>query len=142
MDLTRRVSGTEVTLGVKAFDEASGTRVATGELVAAHVWHCSLSLPPVTAGGTANEPIEAIGGARSRVSSWPRWGSPSLRARPGAGGWESTTGRASTGDHIHVAVVLVREDGTNASTHNDYIRASRVVAELEQCYGLQVVVGA
>ena len=45
------------------------------------------------------------------------------------------------GDHIHLAVNLVREDGTKASTHNDYKRASVAVAELEGRHGLEVVAG-
>lgn len=142
MDLPWRVSGTEVTLGVKAFDEASGTRVATGERVPAHVWHCSLSLPPAAADGTVNEPLED-----------ERWGAIARDFVEELGFTESS-GKAACrwvavhhgqsvngGDHIHVAVALVREDGTKASTHNDYKRASRVVAELEQRYGLEVVAG-
>lgn len=47
---------------------------------------------------------------------------------------------AQGGDHIHIAVVLVREDGTRASTtHNDYRTASAAAARLERKYGLEVV---
>jgi hypothetical protein len=40
----------------------------------------------------------------------------------------------STGgnDHIHIAVNLVREDGTKASIHNDYARAQSIALELEE----------
>jgi hypothetical protein len=40
-------------------------------------------------------------------------------------------------DHIHIAVSLVREDGTKASTHGDYKRAQKTCRELETKYGLE-----
>ncbi|MFC8681510.1 relaxase/mobilization nuclease domain-containing protein [Microbacterium ureisolvens] len=40
-------------------------------------------------------------------------------------------------DHIHIAVNLVREDGTKASTHNDFQRAQSVTRALEVKYGLE-----
>ena len=39
--------------------------------------------------------------------------------------------------HIHLAVSLVREDGTKASTHGDYKRAQQTCRELEVKYGLE-----
>jgi hypothetical protein len=39
--------------------------------------------------------------------------------------------------HIHIAVSLVREDGTKASTHGDYKRAQQTCRELEVKYGLE-----
>nr|WP_307857179.1 relaxase/mobilization nuclease domain-containing protein [Pseudarthrobacter albicanus] len=38
--------------------------------------------------------------------------------------------------HIHLAVSLVREDGTKASTHGDYKKAQQTCRELEVKYGL------
>ncbi|GMA33646.1 relaxase/mobilization nuclease domain-containing protein [Litorihabitans aurantiacus] len=40
-------------------------------------------------------------------------------------------------DHVHIAVSLVREDGTKASTHRDYSRAQKVARTLEERYGLE-----
>jgi hypothetical protein len=40
-------------------------------------------------------------------------------------------------DHVHLAVSLVREDGTKASTHNDFQRAMSAVRELEHAHGLK-----
>jgi hypothetical protein len=39
--------------------------------------------------------------------------------------------------HIHLAVSLVREDGTKASTHGDYKKAQQTCRELEVKYGLE-----
>lgn len=40
-------------------------------------------------------------------------------------------------DHVHIAVNLVREDGTKASTHLDYQRAQTAARALEVKYGLE-----
>ena len=42
-------------------------------------------------------------------------------------------------DHIHIAVNLVREDGTKASIHHDFSRAQSIARELEQEHGLHLV---
>jgi len=42
-------------------------------------------------------------------------------------------------DHIHIAVNLVREDGTKASIHHDYSRAQSIARQLEQSQGLQLL---
>ena len=38
---------------------------------------------------------------------------------------------------VHIAVSLVREDGTKASTHNDFKKAQHVCRDLERDYGLE-----
>ena len=40
-------------------------------------------------------------------------------------------------DHVHLAVSLVRKDGTKASTHNDFTRAQTVCRDLERDHGLE-----
>src|SRR5699024_1533788 len=40
------------------------------------------------------------------------------------------------GDHIHLAVNLVREDGTKAVVHEDFRRAQQAARELEKRHGL------
>ncbi|MEZ2390212.1 relaxase/mobilization nuclease domain-containing protein [bacterium RCC_150] len=45
-------------------------------------------------------------------------------------------------DHIHLAVSMVREDGTRWSQHKDFKRAQEACAELEEKHGLRVVRGA
>ncbi|MGW3200113.1 relaxase/mobilization nuclease domain-containing protein [Streptomyces sp. NPDC001118] len=44
-------------------------------------------------------------------------------------------------DHIHIAVNLIREDGTKASIWNDRPRIQKFAAEMEQRYGLTVIEG-
>ena len=44
-------------------------------------------------------------------------------------------------DHIHLAVSMVREDGTRWSQHKDFKRAQEVCDALEKKYGLRVVRG-
>lgn len=41
-------------------------------------------------------------------------------------------------DHIHMAVSMIREDGTRWSQHNDQPRSQKVCAALEEKYGLRV----
>ncbi len=42
-------------------------------------------------------------------------------------------------DHVHIAVNLVREDGTKASTPLDYVRAQSAARALEVKHGLEVL---
>jgi len=44
-------------------------------------------------------------------------------------------------DHVHVAVSLVREDGTKPSVYRDYVKMSAFAAEVERRYGLVTVDG-
>lgn len=44
-------------------------------------------------------------------------------------------------DHMHMAVSIVREDGTVASRSNDYRKLSAACRDFEQQYGLTVVAG-
>lgn len=48
---------------------------------------------------------------------------------------------AGGNDHVHVAVSLVREDGSEARTWNDRIKVSAVCKELEERFQLAVVGG-
>lgn len=133
--------GTEVTLPVKEADEATGQLVPTDERRAAHIWHCSLSLAPDhpavdddTWGDIARDFIDKMefvvqDADGNDVKAPCRW----VAVHHG----KSMNG----GDHIHIAVNLVREDGTKASTRHDYRRASAAVAQLEEKYGLEVVEG-
>lgn len=44
-------------------------------------------------------------------------------------------------DHIHIAVNLIREDGTKASIWNDRPKIQKFAAEMERRYGLAVIEG-
>lgn len=98
-----------------------------------HVWHCSLSLR-ADEGALTDEQLGAI--ARDFITAMEfddnegtkapcRW----VAVRHGV----SKNGN----DHIHIAVNLVREDGTKASTHHDFRRAQTAARALEARYGLE-----
>lgn len=103
------------------------------EVKGGHVWHCSLSLR-ADEGALTDEQWGAI--ARDFVTAMEfddnegtkapcRW----VAVRHGV----SKNGN----DHIHIAVNLVREDGTKASTHHDFRRAQVAARALEAKYGLE-----
>ncbi|GGC17935.1 relaxase/mobilization nuclease domain-containing protein [Cellulomonas carbonis] len=103
------------------------------EVQGGHVWHCSLSLR-AEEGLRTDEEWGAI--ARDFVTAMEfddhdgtkapcRW----VAVRHGV----SRNGN----DHIHIAVSLVRDDGTKASVHNDFRRAQIAARALEAKYGLE-----
>jgi hypothetical protein len=101
-----------------------------------HVWHCSLSLKPAEGPLTdtqwtqaAHALVDALGFSSSGGKAPCRW----IAVRHGPSG--------DGNDHIHVAVSLVREDGTKASTWNDYRKAGAVCQDLEERFGLDHVPG-
>jgi hypothetical protein len=101
-----------------------------------YVWHCSLSIraaegPLTDAQWTqaAHAVIDALGFSGADGKAPCRW--IAVRHGPSKEG----------NDHIHLAVNLVREDGTKASTWNDYRKAGKACAELEERFGLQPVPG-
>lgn len=109
---------------------ASGTEVVGG-----HVWHCSLSLR-----------------AEEGMMTDDRWADiandfVSLMDFDDADGTKSPLnwvavrhGVSQNGnDHIHIAVNVVREDGTKASLHNDFRRAQKAARALEVKYGLETL---
>lgn len=105
------------------------------EVTGGHVWHCSLSLP--AADGQLEDDqwraisesfVERMGfGDHDGTKAPMRW----VAVRHGV----STNGN----DHVHLMVNLVREDGTKASIHNDFVRAQKVCGELEKEHGLTVL---
>lgn len=97
------------------------------EVRGGHVWHCSLSLPPQD-GELEDDQwrqitesfIERMGFDDAEGSKAPmRWAA----VRHGLSG--------NGNDHVHLVVNLVREDGTKASIHNDFVRAQKACRELE-----------
>jgi hypothetical protein len=133
LDAPRRAHGTEVKAPVYGWDEASQRKVKTGEK-AGHVWHCSLSLAKGDRevskdewGQIAREFVERMGFIDPDGAKSSRW----VAIHHG-------TSKAGN-DHIHLAVQLVREDGTKANIHHDYRRAQQVCGELEKEHGLAVL---
>tara|TARA_R110000868_G_C10971406_1_gene770031 strand:+ start:722 stop:1423 length:702 start_codon:yes stop_codon:yes gene_type:complete len=110
-------------------------RTAFGvEVNGGHVWHASLSLR-AEEGQLSDERWAAI--AEQFVD---RMGFTTASGKAGCRWVAVRHGLSAAGnDHIHIAVNLVREDGTKASIHNDYSRAQSIARELEQEHGLQVL---
>lgn len=134
LDLPSKLFGTDVTLPVYDVDEETGERRATGERRDAHVWHCSLSvkaeegeLSDAQWSAIANDFVNEMGFVDEEGGASCRW----VAIRHGL----STAGN----DHVHIAVNLVREDGTKADVHRDYVRAQKIAGELEVKYGLDVL---
>lgn len=98
-----------------------------------HVWHASLSLRAEEGlrsdeewGAIARDFVTAMGFDDNDETKAPcRWAA----VRHGMS--------AAGNDHIHIAVNLVREDGTKASVHNDFHRAQIAARALEVRYGLE-----
>ncbi|ANP74875.1 relaxase/mobilization nuclease domain-containing protein [Cryobacterium arcticum] len=130
LDAPRRAFEVEVLRTVKDSDPATGA--VTSKRVAGDVWHCSLSLRAEEGqlsdekwGAIAQDFADRMGFTEASGKAACRW----VAVRHGL----STNGN----DHVHLAVSLVREDGTKASTHNDFKRAQDVCRDLEREYGLE-----
>lgn len=127
---TGREFGVDVTRQVTRVDPDTGETVK--ERVDASVWHCSLSIAADEGqlsdekwGQIAQEFVDRMGFTEVRGKAACRW----VAVRHGL----SEHGN----DHVHIAVSLVREDGTKASTHNDFHRAMKTVRELETEFELR-----
>ncbi len=123
-----RESGMEIARHLDRPHKAFDTEISGG-----HVWHCSLSLR-----AEEGQLTDAKWGEISRdfmklmdlddhegTKAPTRWAA----FRHGV----SQNGN----DHIHIAVNLVREDGTKANVHNDFHRAQKAARSLESKYGLE-----
>lgn len=129
LDTPRLAYGVEVTRQVRIEDPQTGELHT--ERVAADVWHCSLSLRADEGqlsdeqwGTIAQQFVDLMGFTEESGKAPCRW----VAVRHGL----SKNGN----DHVHIAVSLVREDGTKATTHNDFKRAQEVCRELEREHGL------
>uniref|UniRef100_UPI003F492467 relaxase/mobilization nuclease domain-containing protein n=1 Tax=Paenarthrobacter ureafaciens TaxID=37931 RepID=UPI003F492467 len=131
LDQPRKLFGVEVRVKDFAWDAAKKERVHVGYKDAS-VWHCSLSLRAEEGaltdqqwGDIANDFVDAMGFTAASGKAQCRWAA-------------INHGTSENGNHhIHIAVSLIREDGTKASTHGDYKRAQQTCRELEVKYGLE-----
>lgn len=130
LDAPRRELGVDVKRQLTRVDPETGETVK--ESVDASVWHCSLSIAAEEGqlsdekwGQIAQEFVDRMGFTEVSGKAACRW----VAVRHGL----SEKGN----DHVHIAVSLVREDGTKASTHNDFHRAMKIVRELENEFELQ-----
>ncbi len=130
LDQPRKAFGVEVLQKDFRWDPVRMERVPNGHKPA-DVWHCSLSLRVEEGaltdqqwGDIANDFVDAMGFTEASGKAQCRWVA-------------INHGTSENGNHhIHIAVSLVREDGTKASTHGDYKRAQQTCRELETKYGL------
>ncbi|WP_432524035.1 relaxase/mobilization nuclease domain-containing protein [Kineococcus sp. SYSU DK006] len=104
------------------------------EVAGGSVWHCSLSLKAEEGvqsdekwAAIARDFVDGMGFSEASGKAPCRW----VAVRHGL----SKEGN----DHIHLALSLVREDGTKADPFRDYFKAQRLTGELERKYGLQVL---
>jgi len=104
------------------------------EVPGGSVWHCSLSLRADEGQLTdekwaviATDFVEGMGFTETSGRAACRW----VAVHHGL----SKAGN----DHVHLAVSLVREDGTRASVWNDRPRAQELAGQLERRHGLQVL---
>lgn len=103
------------------------------EVKGGHVWHCSLSLS-AEEGMLTDERWREI--AQDFVTAM---GFDDQQGTKAACRWAAVRhGVSQNGnDHIHLAVNLVREDGTKASVHQDFRNAQSAARALELKYELQ-----
>jgi hypothetical protein len=131
LDRPRRMFGVSVQIKDMQWDAAKKERVHVGYKDAS-VWHCSLSLRAEEGaltdqqwGDIANDFVDSMGFTEASGKARCRWAAVNH-------------GTSENGNHhIHLAVSLVREDGTKASTHGDYKRAQQACRDLEVKYGLE-----
>jgi hypothetical protein len=131
LDQPRKAFGVEILQKDFHWDPVKKERVPNGHKPA-DVWHCSLSLRAEEGaltdqqwGDIANDFVDAMGFTETSGKAQCRWVA-------------INHGTSENGNHhIHLAVSLVREDGTKASTHGDYKRAQQTCRELETKYGLE-----
>ncbi|MDQ0676598.1 hypothetical protein QFZ36_004224 [Pseudarthrobacter siccitolerans] len=131
LDQPRKAFGVSVQIKDMLWDAAKKERVHVGYKDAS-VWHCSLSLRAEEGaltdqqwGDIANDFVDSMGFTEASGKARCRWAA-------------INHGTSENGNHhIHIAVSLIREDGTKASTHGDYKRAQQTCRELEVKYGLE-----
>lgn len=131
LDTPHKKFGVEVLQKDLRWDPVLKRKVEYGQKHA-DVWHCSLSLRAGDReltdqewGDIANEFVEQMGFTEASGKAQCRWAA--INHGVSAGG----------NHHIHIAVSLVREDGTKASTHGDYKRAQQTCRDLEKEHGLE-----
>ncbi|NUP58152.1 MAG: relaxase/mobilization nuclease domain-containing protein, partial [Pseudarthrobacter sp.] len=131
LDQPRKAFGVEVRVKDMVWDPVKNQRVFAGYKDAS-VWHCSLSLRAEEGaltdqqwGDIANDFVNAMGFTEASGKAQCR--------RVAINHGTSENGN----HHIHIAVSLVREDGTKASTHGDYAKAQKTCRALEAKYGLE-----
>ena len=144
LDRPHKLFGTEVTTGVYELQQtgraADGQptygRVRTGSKPA-HVWHCSLSLR-ADEGQLSDEKWGEIAADFVRAMEFDDNHNGQQGTKAPCRWAAVRHGLSNDGnDHVHLAVSLVRDDGTKASTHKDFYRAQQAARALEVVHGLE-----
>ena len=132
-----RSTGSRRVVNMDKIDEKTGepgVREVIKGPVANHVWHCSLSLSPEEA-AQGDERWQQI--ARDFAD---QMGFTGADGKAGCRWVAIHHGSAKNGgDHIHIAVNIIREDGTKWSKWQDMVKASAACNKLEHKYGLEVI---
>ena len=118
----------------RVFNEETGEREVIEGPVANHVWHCSLSLSPREAAQgderwqqIARDFADQMGFTGADGKAACRW----IAVHHGSA--------KNGGDHIHIMVNVIREDGTKWNRYQDQPKAMRACNKLEHKYGLEVI---
>lgn len=100
-----------------------------------HVWQASISLAPGETPLT-DDKWKAVADDYMRGMGFADPAKSPVR-------WTAVNHGLNTGgsDHIHIVMSLVREDGSRVNIHNDALRSSNVMKELERKHGLQELEG-
>ena len=132
-----RSTGSRRVVNMDKIDEKTGepgVREVIKGPVADHVWHCSLSLSPEEAAQgderwqqIARDFADQMGFSGADGKAACRW----VAIHHGSA--------KNGGDHIHIAVNIIREDGTKWSKWQDMVKASAACNKLEHKYGLEVI---
>lgn len=119
----------------RAFVPVGAGRLSDANPHKSPVWHCSLSVPPKD-GLLGDDKWSAIAtdfmrsmGFIDESGDGPPW--IAVHHGPSRNG----------NDHIHLAVSLVRHDGSVLDVHNDFRRAHQACRQLEARFGLSEVEG-
>lgn len=130
----QRLYDTGVTVPRTEQDPDTGERITVGRKPAG-VWHCSLSLK-ADEGRLTDELWQKISSDFVEKMGFTNIENPEQSSR-----WVAIRhGLSKAGnDHVHIAVQMVREDGTKANVHHDFSRAQKACNELENKYDLNLV---
>ena len=118
----------------RVFNDETGEREVIEGPVANHVWHCFLSLSPREAAQgderwqqIARDFADQMGFTGADGKAECRW----VAVHHGSA--------KNGGDHIHIMVNVIREDGTKWNRYQDQPKAMRACNKLEHKYGLEVI---
>lgn len=133
IDGPRRGFGVDVTRKVRQFDPETGA--VSYKSMDANTFHVSLSLSPEEGelsdekwAAIAHDYVDKMGFGPGPDGPGSRWAA----VRHGLS-------KKSGNDHIHIAISVVREDGSKVNTAWSFKRSQRVAGQIERDHGLRVL---